>query len=172
MRSPPDLTNLWPLQGRIPPCRARPLAPRTHLKILVGQVLAGQRAALRRSWRPRRGSPEILRVATAGAGDGAAASAADRLGIPGDELWVAWKAVRGGASSLWGGTAQGLFRDFHICPREIPGTFRCASRVGPDSAERCKRAGQGRTSALDDAHREPAAGGLLVLDVHVPTGAP
>ena len=34
------------------------------------------------------------------------------------------------------GTSQGLFRDFHACPREFPGTFRCVSKEGPDSAER------------------------------------
>ncbi|MER6771453.1 hypothetical protein ABT389_17080 [Streptomyces bacillaris] len=33
---------------------------------------------------------------------------------------------------------------FTSCPGEIPGTFRCASREGPDSAERTERAGQGR----------------------------
>lgn len=41
------------------------------------------------------------------------------------------------------GTSQGLFRDFHVCRREIPGTFRRVSREGPDSAERCERAVQG-----------------------------
>src|SRR6478735_6884123 len=41
------------------------------------------------------------------------------------------------------GIRQGLCRDFHVCPREVPGTFRRASGEGPDSAERSKRAGQG-----------------------------
>lgn len=41
------------------------------------------------------------------------------------------------------GTSQGLFRDFHVCTGDIPGTFRRISREGPDSTERRKRAGQG-----------------------------
>ena len=40
-------------------------------------------------------------------------------------------------------TSQGLFRDFHACLREFPGTFRRVSREGPDSAESHERTGQG-----------------------------
>jgi hypothetical protein len=40
------------------------------------------------------------------------------------------------------GDSLGTSRDFQVCPRDIPGTFRRVNREGPDSPEGNERAGQ------------------------------
>ena len=67
------------------------------------------------------------------------------------------------------GTSQGLFRDFHSCPREFPGTFRRVSREGPDGAERQERAGQGlyRQHSMMFTASPPRAVSLYFTDMSV-----
>jgi hypothetical protein len=64
------------------------------------------------------------------------------------------------------GDSLGTSRDFQVCPRDIPGTFRRVNREGPDSPEGNERAGQDLPPQLDGVHRQaPRAVSLYFSDM-------